>query len=404
MKKKTWMSLLLLLLLAAAPLSAQTDGAKHIKAHCKAMGGVKAWQAIKSLKLSGNYTGFSITHPFTLVRQRPDHLWMSYQLGEHPIEMGFDGSLAWWVNPWYQMDWPVPMGKVDSDWQRFYRDFATPFFDYRERQLTMNFLGEKPLEGQVTLAFEFRDQQDFVETWHLDPSSHLPIARISTGSEFGRPVVERTWFDDFRKVQGLTLPFRIESEFHTRHRVMEIDKVELNGPVDQTRFSRPLPSAFAPLASLAGDWQVTVRQRPTPRHPWQEQQTRSQITAEMNGLVLRETISYGTSTPADITRQFSYDRFRNRLTLIQTDSYTTNTAIMVGDREGDHWVWDNRETGSSWKHAETEILDQIKLLEKGPKGFKLEVSSSRDGGTTWETHTELVYGKAEVPAKADHQP
>lgn len=388
------LGLVFALLLSCTSLWAQTE-AEIVAAHRKARGGEAAWQKVTSLQLEGEFTGFSLTHPFVLQKSRPNKVHMTWTLGDKPMEMGFDGHQAWWLNPWYGFDWITPMSAVDRTWQHMYHYLATPFFDTAAHGLTMAFKGRGELDGQAAWVFEFKNDTGHVETWYLDPNTYLEFARVATGSEFGRPAVQNTWFEDFRKVGELVLPHHIESEFTTRHRVIHINKVTVNPDLAAEVFSRPQAPALQPLNQLSGTWQVAVKTRQSPRQPWQEEQTRAVITPMLDGQMLQETIAYGKATPANFLRQYSFDRSRDRLLIVQTDSFTNNTAILVGAKTDAGWQWHNSETNSGWKFGESTMLDRITLKELSDTSFKLDLESSRDEGKTWELHTQLEYHKAD---------
>ncbi|CAM2006610.1 DUF1579 family protein [Acanthopleuribacter pedis] len=381
----------LFVLSACVSIAWAEDGDAIVQAHLKARGGAAAWAKVNTLQLEGQFTGFSITHPFVLQKQRPNKVHMRWTLGDNPMEMGFDGQSAWWSNPWYGTDWITPMGAVDRGWQRMYHPMATPFFDYKAHGLTMSYKGRGDLDGQEGFVFEFNGEDGYVETWYLDPDTHLEFARVATGSEFGRPTVQNTWFDDFKKVGDLVVPHRIESEFHTRHRVLEVEKVTVNPDLGATSFGRPTPEPLKPLMAMEGTWQVSVKQRSSPRQPWDEHQVTSVIHRALDGQVLQETVAYGKRVPREMFRQYSYDRSRDRLLIMQTDNYANNTAILAGAKTEDQWQWDNTKTDSAWKAGAQTIMDRVTLKELSDTAFKLECASSRDEGETWEVHTELSY-------------
>jgi hypothetical protein len=50
-------------------------------------------------------------------------------------------------------------------------------------------------------------------------------------------------FGDYRPVNGLTLPFRIEQNAAAGKIVMTLDKIETNVPVDEAQFKMPAATA-----------------------------------------------------------------------------------------------------------------------------------------------------------------
>ncbi len=52
-------------------------------------------------------------------------------------------------------------------------------------------------------------------------------------------MTQRIFFDDFRQVEGLVLPFSLEYEFWARLETMRSDQVRVDGEVADERFSPP---------------------------------------------------------------------------------------------------------------------------------------------------------------------
>ncbi len=62
----------------------------------------------------------------------------------------------------------------------------------------------------------------------------------------------RTFFDDFRQVEGLVLPFQVEHEFGARLEAMTVHDVRLNPRLDEGAFAEPPPPEPAEPAPADG--------------------------------------------------------------------------------------------------------------------------------------------------------
>ena len=70
--------------------------AKHIEAH----GGQEKWDAVETMKITGDFTAFSKVAPFTLHRKRETNYHLDHMLGDREVVIGYDGKTAWWDNRW----------------------------------------------------------------------------------------------------------------------------------------------------------------------------------------------------------------------------------------------------------------------------------------------------------------
>ena len=64
-------------------------------------------------------------------------------------------------------------------------------------------------------------------------------SQIYDYTQLADPMQQRIFYDDFREVEGLRIPFQIEWEFWARLETMTIEKIALNPEIDKTRFSPP---------------------------------------------------------------------------------------------------------------------------------------------------------------------
>src|SRR5262245_56141864 len=289
-------------LLLGVPAAAATVE-EVISKHIEARGGEARWKAIDSLKISGSMTAWSKKAPFSMERKRDRYHLDSMQDGKK-LEIGYDGKTAWWDNQMMQ-EGAQKMQGADLVVLMREIDFPTPFFDYRDKGYEVKLLGPTKFEGQDAIAIELKRADGQAETWYLDPATHLEFARESPGSDFGRPVPLRTYYDDFRTVSGVKIPFRVESQWYTRERILEADKVEASVPIDDGVFRRPPPAGMGPLLPLGGSWKVAVSQRDFPGAPWRDSERDSKIETLLGGALIQERFT--TARGNQVIRSLTYD-------------------------------------------------------------------------------------------------
>ncbi len=380
--------LLALLLTAGAPLSATTVE-EVIARHLAARGG-DGWESIESMKLTGSYTAFSKVGPFTLVRKTGDKYRLDCHWNLHPVEIAYDGEQGWQINPMFQLDWAQKISGLDRQILLQDVDFATPFFHYRERGDTVELLDKVDFEGQEVIQLKLRRPDGFEETWYLDPETYLEVGRDSMGSDFGQPQPQRTFFDDFRQVAGVTIPHYVESQWYTRTRVMEIESVELDVEVDEAIFRMPPPAGMDKLLPLAGEWQVKVEQRPQPGAPWAESERTSTVEVSMGRAMLRERVT--TSQGNQVETTLSYDRFRERYLLTAFNDFTNHMDIQEGHFDGEgRLTFSNVETGTTWSGYGMTFHSRNSYFDLRDEGFMVEQETSIDGGENWFVNAKLTY-------------
>jgi hypothetical protein len=90
-------------------------------------------------------------------------------------------------------------------------------------------------------------------TLHLDVRTHLVVQTIDVRSVDGKPVEMVTEISDYRPLAGLVFPYRIEVGPRGRpeRQRLVIQKVEVNPPLDASRFAMPGGARPAPAQKPA---------------------------------------------------------------------------------------------------------------------------------------------------------
>jgi len=375
---------------ALAPaVGAATTAEDVIARHVEARGGAEKWKAINSLRLTGSMTSWSRKAPFTLEKRRDSSYHLDSVQDGKKVEIGYDGKTAWWDNHFFQegaqkikgADLAVLMREVD---------FTTPFFDYKDKGYEVKLLGPQKFEGRDAIALELKRKDGLAETWYLDPATYLEIARESPGSDFGRPVPLHTFYDDFRVVSGVKIPFRVESQWYTRERVLDIEKVETNVTLEDDRFAMPPPMGMGPLLKLVGSWKVAVSRRNQPSAPWQESERVSRIEALMGGGLLQERFT--TARGAEVLRSFTYDRFRKRYRMTEIDDSSTLLDVNEGELDPQKGlVVSNVTTGTSSEGFGMVFHGRFTVTNITADSFNTQEEISTDGGKEWFLAQKTVY-------------
>jgi outer membrane protein assembly factor BamB len=231
-------------LAAAADLTAE----QIVERYVAARGGAERWRKLESLRMTGTYSAFSEESPFTLLRQRGDLFRLEFSLFGAPAIRARDGE-----GPWGQHALLFPeAGRIDEGPYKtqFEREsaFGPVLLDWQERGVAIERVGSGEINGLQTLDLAVTLADGQKETWHLDPVTFLEVAVDSQVMDFTQlpePILQRAFYADFREVEGLVLPFRIDWEFNARLESMSVDSAELNPPIDEAAFAAPPPPAVA---------------------------------------------------------------------------------------------------------------------------------------------------------------
>ena len=320
-----------------------------------ALGGSERWRAIERMELKGEYSTFSTTYPFRILRQRPNLYRFEHYEADMQVVVGFDGTKAWWHNqlPLFAgVTWPTAPSIPYALGFEADAEFAGwPFLDAAERGHKVTDLGDTELEGMASRAVEIQLANGTVETWHFDAETSLPMARLARAGYVGREVDSRTFFDDYREVDGVMIPFHLEIERGNLFAEMVVQGVDLEADIPDHSFSFPRPPLLERLANLVGTWQITTESRPMPNLPWFESPAKATIEADFDGRILREELFFFfAGRPRNVHRTYTYNRFTDQLEIVQIDDLTHHANLLTGpatEQEGAFAV-SNVQSETAW--------------------------------------------------------
>ncbi len=217
-----------------------------VERYAAARGGVARWQRLRSLELTGTYAAFSYRHPFTLIRARPDLYRLDFTLLDRPAVRARDAQGPWWLHRLLQPEAArIEDGPYRGQLERE-ATFEPPLLAAAGRGIAVSLLGPGEIDGVETVDVELTFPGGAREVWHLDAASWLEVAvdsEVVDHTQGAAPIRQRAFYDDFREVDGVVLPFLVEIEFGARLESMAVESVRLDPDLDPARFSPPATAA-----------------------------------------------------------------------------------------------------------------------------------------------------------------
>ncbi|HEX7180389.1 MAG TPA: hypothetical protein VF756_01000 [Thermoanaerobaculia bacterium] len=235
MIRKLGLSFFLVLTLLAPAAGAQTLDevlAKHAAAH----GGVEKWRAVNSLIVTGTQIAFSNAAPFVFEWRRPDSSRFEQSMLGQKITIVHNGSATLWLHPLLGIEKPEAVPEAHAALARRIAEFESPLIDAAAKGNKVELLGKEEIDGQPALKLRVTRKDGAEETWYLDTSSYLELARFDRTLDLPEPKDRWTYYSDFRTVDGLVIPHRQDQEYFIRHVSLAVEKVQVNPEIAPGRF------------------------------------------------------------------------------------------------------------------------------------------------------------------------
>jgi hypothetical protein len=208
--------------------------------------------------------------PFLLEQKRPDRTRFEVTVDGQKAVRVFDGTDGWKMRA-------GATGRPDvqpytADELRFARGAPViegPLMDHAARGATIALAGVQDVEGRKAYALDLRLASGSSYRVWIDAETFLELRydREFVNAQ-GRPTVTSVYFADYRAVEGVQLPFTIETgtpDGKTRDKLV-IERVALNPRLAERTFAKP-GSAAARRRGVTVDTRSAARDnlaRPAP--------------------------------------------------------------------------------------------------------------------------------------------
>ncbi|HKI00475.1 MAG TPA: hypothetical protein VKK31_00705 [Thermoanaerobaculia bacterium] len=206
--------------------------AKHAAAH----GGVEKWRAVNSMIVTGTQAAFSNAAPFLFEWRRPDSVRFEQTMLGQKITVVHNGSATKWIHPLLGIEEPAAVPEAHAALARRAVEIESPLVDAAAKGNKVELLGKEEIDGQPALKLKVIRKDGAEETWYLDPTSYLELARFDRTLDLPDPKDRRTYYSDFRTVDGLVIPHRQEQEYSIRNVSLTVERVQVNPEIDPGRF------------------------------------------------------------------------------------------------------------------------------------------------------------------------
>ena len=230
-----------LLLSAAAPLGAQ--GAETILAkHLQAMGGLEKLHAVHSVRIKGTLeAGQGVSLPLVIEEARPNKARFEIRSADVAVLRVFDGTRGWASDP-------STGGKLRPFTAAELKAAAAETFDgdlvdLPARGARAESIGRQMILGREAYGIKVFEKDGSASLHWVDALMFLELQRErEVDTPQGRRT-EVTRFSDFRVVEGIPMPFRIESgqKFSPRSQTIVVGQVQVNPAIPAPDFEAPAP-------------------------------------------------------------------------------------------------------------------------------------------------------------------
>jgi hypothetical protein len=263
------------------PQAARLSAAQVIDKHVAARGGLQAWHRVQSMSWNGKMdvgygdsaaraaryvSNAALAHsptkrelaalqaqakpdsakqvqlPFLLEMKRPNKSRVEVEFAGKTAVQVYDGAKGWMMRPYLNRDDWEPFSPEQAKTQADKWGLEDPLVDYAAKGTKVELETTEPVEGRAAYKLKLTLKNGDVQHVWIDAQSFLDV-KVDGAPRRMDGHVRSVWVyqRDFRSVEGLMIPFVLESAidgYRDTHK-MVIEKVAVNPKLDDSRFVRP---------------------------------------------------------------------------------------------------------------------------------------------------------------------
>ena len=246
MRLSTW-PIAALLVLGADAAAAQTVD-EIVDKTITALGGRAAHAKITTRTASGDIT---LTTPvgdikgtIEIMNARPNKSrtvikadLTSLGVGQLTVDQRFDGKTGYAMDT-LQGNRDITGNQLDNMRNS---SFPNPLLAYKDNGTSASLAGKDKVGDRDAFVIVFEPVTGSAVRQYIDAETYLPLRAVvkTDVPQLGQTVEQTSDFSDYRDVDGIKMPFEIRSSSSVQNFTIKLNKVEHNGKIDESLFSKP---------------------------------------------------------------------------------------------------------------------------------------------------------------------
>ena len=238
MRRLTYAGLLALSFACSVAFAQPQDPAKIASQYVKAAGGSKLLSKIRTMTLEGTFTNPADGKPgtYTFDTKLPNRYYSELVVGDKNVIEAYNGKSAWHQTAAGELGTLLGQEGLQLEVASSY--YNSRFLNLKKNKLALAFVGHANVRGKDALQVEVTAPTGVKREVFFDPQSHLIVKE--SGGLGG--VNEEILYDDYRAVDGVKVPYKIELHRGSDVYAIEITGAEINKTVGERVFDFPIKS------------------------------------------------------------------------------------------------------------------------------------------------------------------
>jgi hypothetical protein len=233
-------AILILALLLGGNVSAQTAD-EIIGKYLDAIGGKDKLNHITSLYMESTLDVMGMQGNMKMTTLNGKGMRQDIDIAGSVISSCFTDKEGWAVNPMAGSTTAETMPEAQYNAGKDQIYIGGPFINLAEKGSKAEFLGNETVANVNAFKIKVTKPDSTSSIFYFDPATSLLIQAVTMSEMQGQMVDNVMTYSDYKMADGYNVPYKYEMNMAGGQvsMLMQVTKVELNKPVDETIFAKP---------------------------------------------------------------------------------------------------------------------------------------------------------------------
>lgn len=183
----------------------------------------------------------AIRLPYLIELRRPNQMRVEVKFKDDTAIQVYDGKQGWKLRPFLGRRVAEDFSAEELKLAARQQELDGPLVDYAAKGTKVESAGVESVDGHDAYKLKLTLKTgDVINVW-VDAQSFLDV-KIEAPRRYGKKqLAVATYMRDYRKVNGLLFPFRLEDKVEGSKvsSTIDIEQIAVNSPIDDSRFTKP---------------------------------------------------------------------------------------------------------------------------------------------------------------------
>lgn len=208
-----------------------------LEKHFKAVGQEKLVD-VNSFYIKAKVSQMGMDLPMEMKIKKPDMFITNIDIQGQKMVQAFDGQKGWMIIPMMSPD-PQELAGAQLDQAKEQANMEGELYNYEKKGSTAEMAGKVNVDGKEMFRIKLTDKDGNLKDYFMDANTYL-IAKVKTKvSAQGQTVDVEQIMGDYKTIEGITMPMKIESKSPMGTAIITMEDVKFNEKFDDAIFKQP---------------------------------------------------------------------------------------------------------------------------------------------------------------------